>query len=892
MSDKASVVYRDRSICRSFLGRLEHGSARRGSSRGADRWHGAPGGVAGRTLTLLVLLFFTAAAQAQFKLPADLQGFSRQSDPAANLKISSRVEISPNGDAGLLYVTAKLGGDWHIYSVTQKDGGPMRSEIRIEPSSQFEIVGQFESAEPPEVRRLEFYDVPVEEHYKQVTWTVPISIVAGIDPQTLVVRGKVLGQICEDSSGCVPLTTLDTRFTARVEGTVQDVAALTARMTRRTPPVAQAAGASATVARGAGAKTDRGPSPIPSDVAFRSVGVDGYQAEGVHAALTGTVQPAVAAPGQTVELLVTATPAANWHIYAQGDPDPDAISQPTLIAVAEPATWPIGAVTASAEPTVKPASDFLPEQRYHSQAVTWRIPITVPADAPLGKHKFRGIVGYQTCSDSRCDTPKGAYFAAEIQIDASAAPGTTTAQPLQFAPATYAAASNYLKGLPVAGAVGETPPSQGPATDIAFDLNQIQVTESKSDSTIYILLVALVGGFLLNFMPCVLPVIGLKIMSFVQQAGEHRGQVFVLNAWYSLGMLAIFWLLATLASAASLGLSDESLGWGEQFNYSGFTITLLCVVFAMGLSFIGVWEIPIPGFVGSGKAGNLAQKEGIGGAFFKGVLTTILATPCSGPGIATALTWSAGKPPFLVYLVFTFMGLGMAAPYLIIGAFPRLVRFIPKPGAWMDTFKQLMGFVLMGTVVYMFTLVDEKLVIPTLALIFAIWAACWWIGRTPITATGTRKMFDWLVAAGFAAVVGWFAFGYKPDTTHELPWQEFSLAALDEHVQADRTVMIDFTARWCPTCKVLERSVLNTKPVQQMVDKNEVVTLVADWSDGDEEIGLLLEALGSKQLPVIAIFPAGDAYRPQKLTGLYTRSELLGKLRSAGPSTSPRLAEK
>ena len=236
-------------------------------------------------------------------------------------------------------------------------------------------------------------------------------------------------------------------------------------------------------------------------------------------------------------------------------------------------------------------------------------------------------------------------------------------------------------------------------------------------------------------MPCVLPVIGLKIMSFVQQAGEHRARVFSLNVWYSLGMLSIFWLLATMASAASLGLSDESLGWGEQFNYDRFTIPLLSVVFVMGLSFIGVWEIPIPGFMASGKAGDLAQREGLGGAFFKGVLTTVLATPCSGPGLATALTWSATKPPALVYLVFTAMGLGMAMPYLLIGAFPRLVRFIPKPGAWMETFKQFMGFVLMGTVVYMFTLIDQKYFVPTLALIFALWAACWWIGRTPITAS-------------------------------------------------------------------------------------------------------------------------------------------------------------
>ena len=236
----------------------------------------------------------------------------------------------------------------------------------------------------------------------------------------------------------------------------------------------------------------------------------------------------------------------------------------------------------------------------------------------------------------------------------------------------------------------------------------------------WILLLAFVGGFVLNFMPCVLPVIGLKIMAFVQQAGENRSRILMLNIWYCLGMLSIFWLLATLASAASLGLSQESLGWGEQFNYDGFTIPLLCVVFVMGLSFSGRLGDPHPRPGRFGACGRAGSKGGCGGAFSKGVMTTILATPCSGPGLATALTWSATKPPHLVYLVFTFMGLGMALPYLVIGAFPQLIRFIPKPGAWMDTFKQLMGFVLMATVVYMFTMLQPERVIPTLALIFAL----------------------------------------------------------------------------------------------------------------------------------------------------------------------------
>ena len=209
----------------------------------------------------------------------------------------------------------------------------------------------------------------------------------------------------------------------------------------------------------------------------------------------------------------------------------------------------------------------------------------------------------------------------------------------------------------------------------------------------------------------------------------------------------------------------------------------------------------------------------------------------------------------------------------------------------MDSAKNTMCFACMGTVVYLFRTLDAKFMVPTLALMFALWASCWWIGRVPITASGRQKFVGWAIAAAFSLLVGWMSFGYQPNRQHELPWEEFSLAALDEHVKAHRTVMIDFTARWCLTCKALERSVLNTAPVRQLVEKNDVVTLVADWSDGDEEVSAMLNALGSSQVPVIAIFPAEDPYRPKKLAGAYTRGTLLQKLNEAGPSQSPRLAD-
>jgi len=162
------------------------------------------------------------------------------------------------------------------------------------------------------------------------------------------------------------------------------------------------------------------------------------------------------------------------------------------------------------------------------------------------------------------------------------------------------------------------------------------------------------------------------------------------------------------------------MGWGQQFSSVTFNVVLASIVFVFGLSFLGVWEIPIPGFVGSGKTNELADREGPVGAFSKGVLTTVLATRCSGPLLGTALTWAVSQPPMLTYLVFTFVGLGMASPYLLAAAFPNITDLLPKPGAWMNTFKQSMGFVLLATVAYLLTFIPISVVVPMVVFMIGL----------------------------------------------------------------------------------------------------------------------------------------------------------------------------
>ncbi len=218
--------------------------------------------------------------------------------------------------------------------------------------------------------------------------------------------------------------------------------------------------------------------------------------------------------------------------------------------------------------------------------MTWYAPIELAAGVDPSKVKIEGKVQVQACDANSCLPPTRIPFAAAL--------GPGVALPSETASHT----------------AGQT----GGRTYTPLDLRILAVQLAS----------AFLGGLILNFMPCVLPVISLKILSFMEQAGQRRGRVFALNVWYSLGLLSVFMVLAALAASAGLA-------WGQQFTLPWFKVAMTALVFVMALSFLGVWEIPIPGFVGAGRANQLQTQEGPSGAFFKGVFTTILATPCSGP---------------------------------------------------------------------------------------------------------------------------------------------------------------------------------------------------------------------------------------------------------------------
>ncbi len=477
----------------------------------------------------------------------------------------------------------------------------------------------------------------------------------------------------------------------------------------------------------------------------------------------GWIEPQRAQPGETVNLNLQLEPDAGWQVF-QYSPRAATSFNATLIVLTKKNDAKVLETTSSSEPQSVPEGSG----GVHAQAVTWTTPIQLPKRGDAESYAFTGWLGFLSVEQTGNTQSEPVAVAFHFTVEAGDGTGSANirfSRPdgVSYERVADEASRQYETGRQTAG------PFAG------FSLPAI-------------LVFAFIAGLILNIMPCVLPVIGLKILSFVQQAGEHPGRVLMLNLTFAAGMMLVFMLLAALAAFFNVG-------WGGLFESQTFTIVMVAVIFAFGLSFFGVWEIPIPGFAVATSAGKMAESEGYSGAFTKGVLTTLLATPCSGPLLIPAVTWAINQPPWLTFLVFFSLGLGMAFPYILIGFKPSLVGFLPKPGAWMQTFKQLMGFVMMGTAVFFLNSISEKLSISVLTFMVFIGLACWMAGRISLTSSFGVRARGWLQAVAVIGVGIFVSFSLLIPQ-HELEWVPFSRQVLNEAVADGNTVFIDFTADW------------------------------------------------------------------------------------------------
>lgn len=428
-------------------------------------------------------------------------------------------------------------------------------------------------------------------------------------------------------------------------------------------------------------------------------------------------------------------------------------------------------------------------------------------------------------------------------------------------------------------------------------------TQQAQQSLVLYVVFAIIGGLLLNIMPCVLPVIGLKIFGLVRMSNDEPARVKRLGWFFSLGILASFLALALLVIV--LKTAGEQVGWGFQFQEPLFVIGMSTVVFAFGLSLFGVFEISLPfmlAFVGLGSKLEQQSEKGYLASFGEGVFATVLATPCTAPFLGSAMGFAFSQPSYIILALFGSVAFGMAIPYLVLTAKPNWMRFLPKPGEWMVTAKQFMGFLMMATLVWLLKVLGSQLgmesVIWTSAFLLCVALACWLIGRFA-TLTATRRTY--LTTWGVALVIVFVGFQMfiadvlkardilsMPATTEVsretdgIAWQPFSVERLEAHLKEKKSVLIDFTAEWCLTCKVNERTVLADREVIERLKTNNIIPMKADWTNRNEDITRLLQKFGRSGVPLYVVFPAGRPTEPIVLPEVITTGILLEALDKAG----------
>ena len=389
---------------------------------------------------------------------------------------------------------------------------------------------------------------------------------------------------------------------------------------------------------------------------------------------------------------------------------------------------------------------------------------------------------------------------------------------------------------------------------------------------------AFLGGLILNIMPCVLPVIALKVFGFVSQSQESPARVRKLGLIYGLGVLVSFLALAILVVLVQQ--AGKAASWGMQFQNLSFTIGMTILLFVVALNLFGLFEVTLSGSA-MGAATQLAAKEGAGGAFFNGVLATLLATPCTAPFLGAALAFAFVQPAHIIVAVLLTVGLGLAFPYVLLSFQPRLMKFLPKPGAWMEKFKVAMGFPMLASAFWLFTIVTGQMKeqqafwfgIFLVTLAFSLWVWGQFVQR------GTRrKWLAVLVSIGALALVSTQTFG--SDAT--IVWQPWSRDAVEKARAAGRPVLVDFTAKWCATCQVNKRTSIEIDRVRAKLKEINAVALRADYTGYDEKISEEIQRFNRRAIPLVVVFPKDPAREPIVLPeGYLTPNMVLNALTEA-----------
>ena len=592
-----------------------------------------------------------------------------------------------------------------------------------------------------------------------------------------------------------------------------------------------------------------------STVAFRSIVLSGLAALALavsagaaipreeRARLAVELTRTADAPGTTATLHAVMTIDDGWHVNSHKPTFEYLIG--TELTVATPEGWPAPRV-AYPEGVQRTFSFETQPLSVYDGRTTIPIALDVPAGAAPGPQPITVSLRYQACSDRICLPPVETSAQATLLIGAGG-------QALGSAEPAVAPASPPRRGL------------------------------------LGILGLALLGGLILNAMPCVLPVLSLKIFGLVRSTGAGHREVARGALATTAGIVVSF---LALAGAAVLARSAGSaIGWGIQFQNAGFVAFLAAVVLLFCLNLWGLFEIPLPASLAR-FADQRQGGEGPAGHFASGLFATLMATPCSAPFLGSALGFALGQTAPVIFAVFLAVGIGMSLPYLLLAAVPSAASILPRPGAWMNTFKGLMGFLLAGAAIWLFYVLAAQMDAARLALVqlllLAMGLFAWLLHQSP-TGVPVRKLWGvamLLCAVGAPVVAARGGGASSPNATlaatatqHLIAWQPWDEATAERLAAEGRTVFVDVTADWCFTCKVNERLVLETPEMAAHFEKLQVIALRADWTNRNDTIAAYLAKHDRYGIPFYLVYRKDRP--PTVLPELLTRDAVLAALPAA-----------
>ncbi len=614
------------------------------------------------------------------------------------------------------------------------------------------------------------------------------------------------------------------------------------------------------------------------------------------------------AAGAAVKLSALVAIDPGWHVNSH-TPTFDYLI-PTELELDLPAGW----VKAVVEypPAQKKSFAFadVPLSVYDGDVVIQAL-LKIPAGTRPGVFPLRARLHYQACDHSQCLPPVTTRSELTLTVRAVARGGKGEAGKPGAGGGADSAASAGGQGIPVP-LPGHAPAAVGPAAEAAPASGTAATSGAaspggvapaarrapRSGSLAAMLLIALVGGLVLNAMPCVLPVVSLKVFGFVKSAVHGRREVVRGALATAAGILVSFWALATVASVAAA--AGAAVGWGVQFQRPGFVAFLAVVVTLFCLNLWGLFEIPLPGAaLALARAGGVGAREGLAGHFVSGLFATLMATPCSAPFLGTAIGFALAQPPVIVFAIFTAVGTGLALPYLLLAAAPGAARLLPRPGAWMETLRGIMGFLLGGSAVWLLYVLSAQVSPERLALfevgLLLVALFTWLRSHAAAARPVARRAAGLALAAAAVAAVALAAGGAGSEAAGArlaaqgkpaglIAWVAFDRDRAESLAASGQLVFVDVTADWCFTCKVNERLILDTPEIAGAFATHHVLPMRADWTNRNDEIGRFLADHGRYGIPFYLLYRPGR--EPHVFSELPTKTAIIAELDgAAAPAT-------